>query len=675
MKKFKITILLLLVAAVTSALCACGNKKEESCAHNYVDGVCTICSEACTHIYSEGVCAACKMPCEHDYENSVCTICGTACTHSYDNGTCTACGKVCEHDYTDGKCSVCGVNCTHDYENSVCTVCGTACTHSYDNGTCTACGKVCEHDYTDGKCTVCGVNCTHDYENSVCTVCGMACKHNYKKDTCTLCGNVCTHNYEDGVCTECNTPCQHEYEDGVCTKCSTACTHEYEEGICTVCGYEDLTWMPEDGFASKYDDIVKKYKYLVQYKSLYEVLPSKKPSDPEYVNILREVADQYDPTKKMGYAYKDINSDGYVELLLMESDCHIHAIFTVIDRQPVHVHTFQQGMGYLHTDGTVFYNVKASDADGQILLEYHITKLVGDKLEGFCYGWYDQDESFATEDDEVYFDSNPDGTRREITYEEYKVYRDHRYAYYWDYPTRLTKLVGLIFNNALVDTDDAVYTANFSTYNAIIKTFGIMHSDVAGGKYQRSYWTGGRYDKSMTFRSDEDYYLYNRLIGACVLVQNNSKAVFGYALKDLNNDGVDELILLESKYYVLAIFTEVDGKPVLLDTFTDTRSAIIDADGRIHVKQKQLPGHKKDVEYFIYEVSGSQLVCTLAIGVKYDTADVQNKWYKIENGTATDVTEAEWTELYNLNFADNLDIDKYYEYTQANAGLEFVSVS
>ena len=54
------------------------------------------------------------------------------------------------------------------------------------------------------------------------------------------------------------------------------------------------------------------------------------------------------------------------------------------------------------------------------------------------------------------------------------------------------------------------------------------------------------------------------------------RLAFGYAIKDINGDGVDELVLLKEDYTILAIFTCVDGKPIMVGgydyyKFTTTR--------------------------------------------------------------------------------------------------------
>ncbi len=512
------------------------------------------------------------------------------------------------------------------------------------------------------------------------TACG-GCKHKYVDGVCSECGEAdpdykapCSHSYTDGVCSKCGAsdpdyipPCAHSYVKGACTLCGEACDHSYSEGVCSVCGAEDPDYIPADGGASMYEDIVEKFQYLILYKHLNEELPPKGSNEPFYVDALYEVAGEYNPSIEMGYAFRDIDGDGYSELLLMGRESRIYGMFTILNKEPALVATFQQGMGYIDPDGMIFYNSKEfGDNGGQIALEYHMTYLVDGQLVGVEYGWVDVDQ------DTIYYCVSEDGVRTELSYDEYKLYKN-AYEYYWNYPTRLTRLNGFRFYTALIDSANPVVTADFSTYDAIINTFGLMYSHVAEGKYEKTKWTGGAYDSKMLFSSEEDYALYNKIIAACVLVQNNSKAVFGYALKDLNGDGADELILLDSKFYVLAIFTEIDGKPILLDTYTDLRSAFIDKNGYIHVAQRVIPGGENDYEYFVLEAGAGELVCKTAIGVKYSADATQDKIYKIVDGTAVNVEQAEWDALYAEYLAD-IGNTEFNTYTKNEAGLTFVAV-
>lgn len=51
------------------------------------------------------------------------------------------------------------------------------------------------------------------------------------------------------------------------------------------------------------------------------------------------------------------------------------------------------------------------------------------------------------------------------------------------------------------------------------------------------------------------------------VLENNHPQTLGYALKDINSDSHPELILLNYSYDILALFTTVNAKPILVDTF------------------------------------------------------------------------------------------------------------
>ncbi len=535
-------------------------------------------------------------------------------------------------------------------------------------------------------------SCKHDYQNGICVDCGEAdesyvapCSHEYQAGVCILCGDVdksytpsCTHFYFNGVCVHCNeadpnyvAPCYHTYSEGVCVDCGEACEHSYVKGVCTVCQSDDPNYVPEDGGISMYADIVAKYKSLILYKYVNEELPSKGNNEPFYVDALYDVVGYYNPSLNFGYAYKDIDSDGYVELLLVENSNRMYAIFTIKDKAPLLVTTFQSGMGYLGNDGMVFFNSKRFDSSGgQIYLGNHMTHLVDGELVGITYGWEDSDGDFNTLNDDIYYLIDENGTKSVIDYDEYKVLRNS-YEYYWSYSTRLTKLNNLQFQAALTETYLTDITADFSTYDAVINTLGLIYTEVGGGKLERSKWTGGNYDFGMRFASNEDFVTYNRLIGACVLAQKSSNPTFGYAKSDLNGDGVDELVILESKYYVLAVFTEVNGKVQLLEAFDDRRSAFIDENGLIHVSEKIIPGSKDDYEYSVYEIAGGKLISKLSIGTVTNGDEV--KIYKTVDGSVTEIEKTEWDQLYS-EYSGEIGNNTFEAYTKENSGLVFVAI-
>lgn len=113
------------------------------------------------------------------------------------------------------------------------------------------------------------------------------------------------------------------------------------------------------------------------------------------MDALYAVGQMYDPSVNMGYAIKDINGDGYAELLLMGIESRIYAMFTILDGEVAHVHTFQQGMGYIAPDGMVFYNEKGSNGLSVFrymtyLLDGQQTELTQDQWDAL-YGQYAED--------------------------------------------------------------------------------------------------------------------------------------------------------------------------------------------------------------------------------------------------------------------------------------------
>ena len=555
---------------------------------------------------------------------------------------------------------------------------------------CMACHKPCEHSYTSGVCDKCGETaptytppCEHNFIGGVCDKCGETdptytppCTHpGYENGNCITCGTPCAHpSYEEGVCTTCAIPCTHpSYEEGDCTVCGTVCNHsEMNEGVCGACGYRETPVIPEDGGASMYSEIITAYKDLILYKRLNEELPPK-PSNPKYyTDAIYEVAKAYDPTIEVGYAMKDIDGDGYLELVLMGRESRLYALFTIYENTPKTVAVFQNGMGYLTPDGTIFHNSSIT-VEKKTTSERFITRLLNGSLVGISYGWVDTDGSLDTDEDTYYFVTDENGTQTIVEKSgKYKEYTD-TYDYFWSYPTRLTKLSELVYIPALPMTFTEVPTADFSSYDAIIRTFALMHQTVSGGKFERSKWISGQYDFSMSFLTQADFHLYNRLLSATVLVQNSSTASFGTVRTDLDGNGTEELILMESKYYVLAIFTTVDGKPLLLDSFTDLRSCAIDKDGKLHIKERIIPGHKKNYEYTLCRVEGDKLVAEVYVGIQYAGTSTVVRTYKIEDGEQTDLTQSQYDALY-AQYNGNIGTTAYHTYTKNNCGLTIVAL-
>ena len=654
MKKFLMAIGACIAVAFTFVGCA-------FCNHNYENGTCTICGYDCDH---------------YDYVDTVCTECGTVCTHVYDvekeEGICLECGYVCEHaEFKDGTCVTCSTVCKHEYENGDCTICDVVCAHpTYENGECTTCDVVCTHPtYENGECTTCDVVCAHPtYENSICTVCNMECQHN-------------------------------EYEESVCTACGYECTHaQYEEGDCVECGYQDFTWVPADGAVSKYENVVDKFNWLAQQYLENGELPAKEENEPVYVDSLYNAITAFNAYKveedeeaELGYAYKDINGDGWKEMLILRRDSYVYAIYTFVYRnfEVAYNNDIGYDYSYLCEEDILYRFEKGLDANNkQIGATYSFMKLVGNAFDGFEYGFYDADGDGSDSDDRIYFKTE-NGEKTETEKAEYTKNSNHTYDYFISYSTISARKVGLIFN-PVIGSEDGFEKSVFdlSSYDAIKATYKKMYTEVANKKFDKSAWRDGKYDRGMIFNSAEDYAIYNSLF--CSITQHqysatSTSSTYGYAEKDLDGDGVNELILMDAygtgssaRKDIFAIFTlDKEGTPVLLDVYSNLRTAAMDATGKIYVAERILFRHAKDFEYSVYEVKDGKLSVVDCYGYYCDTttSSTQIKWYKKVNGEEVEVEKAEF-DGYFANFVGKktANSSNYGKFTASNANLSYVAL-
>ena len=119
----------------------------------------------------------------------------------------------------------------------------------------------------------------------------------------------------------------------------------------------------------------------------------------------------------------------------------------------------------------------------------------------------------------------------------------------------------------------------------------------------------------------------------------------GYAKKDINKDGIEELIFAESTLDIVAIFTVKNDEAVTLITRDDPNSLIwLDANGLIRMEQLVMEGqYMTGRKYLVYEISEGTLKSQVAIGCD---AMGQGDWHKIDNQQQNPVSKEEWNELY-----------------------------
>ncbi len=125
---------------------------------------------------------------------------------------------------------------------------------------------------------------------------------------------------------------------------------------------------------------------------------------------------------------------------------------------------------------------------------------------------------------------------------------------------------------------------------------------------------------------------------------------YGYALKDLNGDGVEELVLLTDDGNLLALFTLCQGKPVLLrSSYYPRYRGYLNQDGLVMEKGSS-GADMIDFSFYRIDASTGQLVFIEAIGLEGHTEDLQTIYYHQIGEQKTYISE----EAYNTLATEGL---------------------
>ncbi len=163
----------------------------------------------------------------------------------------------------------------------------------------------------------------------------------------------------------------------------------------------------------------------------------------------------------------------------------------------------------------------------------------------------------------------------------------------------------------------------------------------------------------------------------------------GYAQKDLNGDGVDELVLMNKDYYVMADFSYADGNPVLIGNYRERNSCWIDGDGLLHINGSSGADYSVNAVYKIADGGKEpELIAEYGTNGHEWIDDVAyTKYYKLINNEKVSITENEYHSLADqygkyLGSVAGSEVTKQYSgltfaslYTEAEIALEMYEVA
>ena len=113
-------------------------------------------------------------------------------------------------------------------------------------------------------------------------------------------------------------------------------------------------------FSGIYADVLEQFRKFLLIKKNYEdyttIFVDQYPDRNEIINTLTQASIDIVP-EEAGYCIKDINGDGSDELILLDENYHIYALFTIVNSQIKVVDTFwgeTNHTGAIGSDGTIY---------------------------------------------------------------------------------------------------------------------------------------------------------------------------------------------------------------------------------------------------------------------------------------------------------------------------------
>ncbi|MBE6633230.1 MAG: hypothetical protein E7620_02680 [Ruminococcaceae bacterium] len=420
----------------------------------------------------------------------------------------------------------------------------------------------------------------------------------------------------------------------------------------------------EEGAKEKgYESILELYAQCLSQKAALQELPF---AEGEIGQAVRAAVEKGEDPAAMGYATKDLNEDGVPELVLLDRSNRLYALFTIREGAPVLLLQMNRNASAITPDGTVYSQIYVKDQSDIT----HVKRIVNGRLEGLEFG------TVITNGQAEYYRIE-NGARQEITAEEKGALSESVRRVFMSC-AYVNKTAGFRFLSVLGGREETLAPVfDASSYDTILAAYRRIVESFKD--YTQAKWTAGEFDSLFSFSNDEDYRVFHGIFYGGIRVMptktpfgseyaENGNRAYGYAKKDLNGDGVEELILLNDNYRVIALFTQVNGAPILLKAAFD---AWIDETGKLRFERSTGGVLSRDGEAFLYEVGNGDLRCLLGVGYQVGWTLQKSAWYRIENGARVPISGSEGEALYA-----QYDVLPHgwteQEYTKSRAGIVFI---
>ena len=198
-------------------------------------------------------------------------------------------------------------------------------------------------------------------------------------------------------------------------------------------------------------------------------------------------------------------------------------------------------------------------------------------------------------------------------------------------------------------TEPEPIPADFASYGSIIRTYRKLVERLAD-----FYTPGGsenpEVDGLFVFPNEQTREWYDKVGGSAFLLcpgdRKNATALFGYAVKDVNGDGVEELFLLTKDFQIVTLFTQHVGKPVLLEDFWNRKKGYVNENGQIMIGGSN--GVAADSqEIYRFNTATGRLVLEEALGYDGLTEDLKVICYHQIGEEKTYISEEEFNAIKN----------------------------